>query len=168
MGKILPKPSHFKKCNTFDDQYGKHLQLMHLLFSLNPRSRSLPKVTEKQVEAYVRDLGNGKAPDLYGISSEHIKMAGPIIIKLICHLCNEAMDKGKLPLAAKVGLLTPVLKKGKSSKDPNNYRRITISSLVGKIIEKHMLHLTDSTLAESHSHMQFGFTKGVPLCWRHL
>ena len=149
-----------KNDTTFDDDYGRHLKLMHLLFSLNPRSTGLPMVREDQVAKYVKELGNGKAPDVYGVASEHIKMAGPVILKVICHLCNQSMDQGKLPLAAKVGLLTPVLKKGKSAKDPNSYRRITISSLVGKIIEKHILIMTDSALANSHSPLQFGFTKG--------
>ena len=60
----------------------------------------------------------------------------------------------------KLGILSPLLKKGKPYKDPNSYRRITITSLVGKIVEKHMLVHTNAILGQDQSQLQFGFTEG--------
>ena len=46
----------------------------------------------------------------------------------------------------------------KSSKKPTNYRRITITSIVGKVLKKHMLAGTKKVLDPSQSSDQFGFT----------
>ena len=147
-----------KDNDTFSEEHRRHLQLMHILISFKPQNKQLPEVSTQQVSKYVGEMKKGKSPDLFGISAEHIRMAAPVIVDLICHICNESIRAGRLPLAAKMGVLSPILKKGKSYRDPNNYRRITISSLVGKILEKHMLHLTEKILLESQSRLQFGFT----------
>ena len=64
-----------------------------------------------------------------------------------------------------IGIITPVLKKGKPAKQPNSYRRITITSIVGKIIEKHLLQHIRSKLDPVQSRSQFGFTRGnSPTC----
>lgn len=149
-----------KKEDSFDEEHGKHLEIMHLLRSLKPGNERLPPVTADQVSSYIKSLKNGKSPDLFGISSEHIKMAAPVVNDIILHICNKAIRTGTLPLSTKMGIVSPVLKKGKNHKDPNNYRRITISSVVGKVIEKHLLHSSNTILGASQSSLQFGFTEG--------
>ena len=44
---------------------------------------------------------------------------------------------------------------------PNSYRRITIASIVGKVVEKHMLKLSRPILDPAQSRLQFGFSKGI-------
>ena len=51
-------------------------------------------------------------------------------------------------------------KKGKSQKLLNNYRRITITSIIGKVIELHMLSHSRPILDPIQSPHQFGFSKG--------
>ena len=51
-------------------------------------------------------------------------------------------------------------KKGKSQKLPTNYRRITITSIVGKVIELHMVNIARGILDPMQSPYQFGFSKG--------
>ena len=144
----------------FDKEHERHLHIMQVLHLQASGGKELPQLTLDDVQKYVKELKNGKAPDLYGVAAEHIKQAGPSIAHIILHICNISISSGKLPLCFKFGILSPLLKKGKSHKEPNNYRRITITSLIGKVIEKHMLVYTNRALKTAHSHLQFGFTEG--------
>ena len=49
----------------------------------------------------------------------------------------------------------------KPLEDPNYYRRITVSSIVGKLFEKVLLKKILPTLREKQNKLQRGFTKGV-------
>ena len=49
---------------------------------------------------------------------------------------NEIFRLGKVPEMFKLGYITPIYKKhGKPIHDPNSYMRITITSLIGKILK---------------------------------
>ena len=43
-----------------------------------------------------------------------------------------------MPDSFKIGVLIPTHKKGKAIKNPDNYRRITIASNLGKLVAKEM------------------------------
>ncbi len=53
----------------------------------------------------------------------------PIYFKLF----NFIFDKGVVPVSWSVGVITPIFKNKGSSKDPKNYRAITLMSCLGKI-----------------------------------
>ncbi|CAG2246109.1 unnamed protein product [Mytilus edulis] len=62
----------------------------------------------------------------------------------------------------KLGIATPVYKrKGKPLDDPNSYRKITVTSILNKILEKLYLEKKDETLKNAQSPLQRGFTKGI-------
>ena len=145
---------------TFDKDYSRYLQVNYLLQSLTMEKVPLPEVSQSLIHKYVSSLKNQKAPDIYGIASEHLKLASPILINILTHLANNALTTGKLPEAYKVGSVCPVPKKAKSRKLPTNHRRITITSLVGKIVEIHMMAFSRPILDACQSRLQFGFTKG--------
>ena len=157
--------NYFEKLATpspntlFDEEYEKHLEFMHLLLAWSRDDKMLQPMTIQEVKEYICELKSGKSPDIYGVTAEHIKAAGPAMVDVLLKICNKAIETGALPLQFKTGILTPILKKGKNHKEPNSYRRITISSLVGKVLEKHMLKITSKRLSTSQSHMQFGFTE---------
>ena len=61
-------------------------------------------------------------------------------MEFITCVLNEIFRLGKVPEMFKLGYITPIYKKhGKPIHDPNSYRRITITSLIGKILEKYIL-----------------------------
>lgn len=146
--------------DTFDEEYAKHLEIMHTLYLLNTSNKQLPVVTPDDISTIVGNLKSGKAADIFGVTAEHLKMASSNLLELLSHLCNSTIKTGRLPMSCKIGILSPILKKGKSYKDPNGYRRITITSLVGKVIEKYMLDHTNPVLNHAQSPTQFGFTEG--------
>lgn len=106
----------------------------------------------------VKNLKNNKAADIYGIQSEHIKLASSEIISILTHLTNDALTNGELPDNYKLGNLHPIPKKGKSAKFPTNHRRITITAIVGKVVELHLRSLSGPYLDSQQSSMQFGFS----------
>jgi hypothetical protein len=146
---------------SYDEEYQRHLQFTHLLQVLTVNGITIAPVTPDAVTKYIGMLKNGKACDIHGIAAEHIKLASPIITDILCHLVNLAVSQGKLPSNYKIGCVTPVHKKAKPAKLPTNYRRITISAIVGKITEKHMLYNTRPVLDPSQSRGQFGFSSGI-------
>ena len=68
-----------------------------------------------------------------GLTAEHIKFGGDVLADCLTSVVNEILSSGKIPSVFKQGVITPVYKKqGKPVNDPNSYRRITITSLIGK------------------------------------
>ena len=146
---------------TFDDEYERHLQISYLLQLLTTGKESLPTISEREVSKLIKLLKLGKAPDIFGVSSEHVRLASPKVIKILTHLTNNALTSGKLPDTYKLGSVCPVPKKGKPPKHPANFRRITITSIVGKVVELHMMSHSRPILDPAQSRLQFGFTCGV-------
>ena len=93
-----------------------------------------------------------------GLTAEHVKYASPKIVKLLTQLVNSIMLASRLPDQLRPGLITPILKKGKDGRDPDSYRRITVSPILGKFLEKEMLRRTRQSI--KHEPLQFGFTEG--------
>ncbi|CAG2256236.1 unnamed protein product [Mytilus edulis] len=82
---------------------------------------------------------------------------------------KSAMENGShwihIPALIKSGIVCPVFKSGgKPKDDPNSYRKITITSSVGKVVEKIHLSRNEDKILERQSNLQKGFTKGESPC----
>lgn len=119
--------------------------------------RYIPEPTAEIIQECVKQLKNNKAGDQYGISSEHLKYAGPSIINLLIILIKKIVHTATVPNCTKTGLITPVFKNKNSNKMPDNYRRITVTSLVGKVIEKFLVAPTKTILRPNLNLLQRGF-----------
>ena len=75
---------------------------------------------------------SNKATYIFGVSSEHLKHASPIIIPILTNIINRVFASGKLPDDVKIGLATPGPKKTKTQTDPDKFRRLTITSMICK------------------------------------
>ena len=145
----------------YNEQYkNSRLLRYHLLeqqeMSMRPQVES---VTERQVRKHISNLKTKKAADIYGVTGEHLKYAAEEINLIMKSITNKTLFTQKLPHGFKVGKVVPVHKKGKSPLDPNNYRRITVSSILGKVIEKELAARLKPILKPQHSKLQFGFTE---------
>ncbi|CAG2213888.1 unnamed protein product [Mytilus edulis] len=118
-------------------------------------------------DTYTSNLQNsekflGKAADCANLTSEHLKNGGQIVISAVTKLINMIFDVCSIPDLLKLGIATPVYKrKGKPLDDPNSYRKITVTSILNKILEKLYLEKKDETLKNAQSPLQRGFTKGI-------
>ena len=83
------------------------------------------------------------------------------IFTVLTYLLNKVLRTGKLPDEYKLGTICPVPKKSKSARLPTNYRRTTITSIVSKVAEVHIVNLMRKTADPIQSPLQFGFTSGI-------
>ena len=123
---------------------------------LNIPALSVP-ITKFEIHEAIMSLKKGKAADIAGLTAEHLQIAPFTITEFLAPVVNEIINSGKMPLSLKQGIITPVHKKGKPKDVPGNYRGITVTPLIGKIIDKityrHQYHATNP----DHP-LQFGFT----------
>ena len=99
----------------------------------NDRQETLKKVYIDEIATTVKSLKNGKSPDERHISAEHLKYGGRKLLEYLTVLVNWIFENLQIPKTLKSGIACPILKKGKPAHDPNSYKKITVTSLIGKV-----------------------------------
>ena len=116
-------------------------------------------ITEEEVALHFRRLKNNKAAGIDGIPAEFYKYAGEQFITPFCAVFNHIFDKGEYPTQWSEGLINALHKKGNRT-DPDNYRKITINVVMGKIFDSILnsrLYFKNEALYLDNP-CQFGFT----------
>jgi hypothetical protein len=68
---------------------------------------------------------------------------------------NLIFQNAAIPSTLKSGIGCPIFKNGgKLKEDPNSYRRITVTSAIGKILEKLHLSRNQSSIRHQQSYLQ--------------
>ena len=93
------------------------------------------RLSEKEVQDILVTLKPAKAPGPDGISPHVLKLTAKTISKPLTNLFNLSLQHGIFPDTWKQVNGIPILKKGDKS-SPNNYRPVSLSSSVGKVMEK--------------------------------
>ena len=105
-------------------------------------------------------LQKGKAAGDDNVAAEHILYAHPNIIIHLCRLFNLILKHGSVPAKFGSGIIVPIVKDrlGDATK-LDNYRAITIGSIISKIFE----FCVSSKFGNffSSNELQFGFKKGL-------
>ena len=126
--------------------------LIDEITKLNPDELIL--VGEDEVLTAVKSLNSGKASDEMELSAEHLKYSDEVVVPLIVEICNDILTTKTVPKEFKSGIINPIHKKGKDPRHFENYRGITISSILGKLFETVILNRLHQLNAD-----QYGFTK---------
>ena len=123
------------------------------------------EISSGDVQKVISSMKNNKAADKEGLTG-HFKCGSESLVQTVTDAVKDIMNSSEIPKVFKEGLITPVYKKqGKPSSDPNSYRRITITSKLGKIIEKVRLNMVHNMLDEAQNKPQRGFPKDTsPTC----
>ena len=95
---------------------------------------NLPHVLAHQTHKILKNISSYKSPGPDGILPRVLKeaayeLSGPITI-----LANKSFELGVVPADWRDANVTPIFKKG-DKKDPNNYRPISLTSVLCKVIE---------------------------------
>ena len=106
-------------------------------------------------------MKRGKAADYAGITAEHFLNAMEEVAPYLTMIVNAILQKREIPPSLKTGILTPILKKGKDKTLPTSYRGITVTPLVGKIIEAIIKEYIEPILRPTQHPMQRGFTENT-------
>ena len=110
----------------------------------------------------MKDLGLNKAGDIYGNTTNLVKIGGPVLTQILTFLFNKSLEQGVFPNALKITKIVPI-HKGDSMFVMSNYRPISLLPIFSKILEKLMYTrvmefiLKYNILFEN----QFGFQKGM-------
>ena len=149
------------KDDSYDSSYLELCTVRHELIKqiCEASNNQLEPITPDEVYKAMSQLNSKKAADEQGLTAEHLKYSGKVLIEEITDIFNSIIAEGKVPQMFKSGILTPVLKKSKDPTLLDNYRRITVTPVLGKLFEITIL----PRIAENfdQSTLQFGFTKGL-------
>jgi hypothetical protein len=151
-----------KTVSEFDAEYMGSVTRRNIVLQLRKENTDLlPHITTSRIAAYISRLKDNKAPDEYGISAEHLKLAADTVAPIIQTLIEKIVADGSIPEQLKNGIITPVYKNKGSSKMADNYRRITVTSMIGKVLELVMVDPVKEVLAEKLNPLQRGFCKSA-------
>ena len=118
-------------------------------------------ITSIEVRNAIKKMKFHKAADVHLLQAEHVRTACDPVIDFLTPMYNTIIETGEYPPALKEGLRHPILKKGKLMIMPGNYRGISISAILGKILDKIHLDHQDAATADLRFHpLQFGFSPG--------
>ena len=117
-------------------------------------------ITPENIVKTISKMKNGKSPDGHNISVESLKYGCATLYPWLSYLFDLILTEEEIPSSFKCGIVTPIYKKNnKPIEDPNSYRRITVSSVIGKIFERIHLDTIETSLEQLQNNLQRGFTK---------
>ena len=160
--------SHFKELSTDniteqepEKQNDIKEQLKQYEKHTNIKSTLDQEITQNEVEKVISSLKNNKSCAEDGITSEMIKYGRPLLLLPITKLFNDILTSGHYPDLWSLGHLVPIHKKG-SKLITNNYRGITLSSVLGKVFSGVLNNRLQTYLEENRliNENQSGFRKG--------
>ena len=112
------------------------------------------------IDKCVRKLSSGKACGPDGLSAEHLKFAHPSLVIHLCALFRAIVASGRVPDAFGSGIIVPLIKdKTGNASSLNNYRGITLISVIAKLFELVLLEICGNYLLTDD--LQFGFKHNI-------
>jgi hypothetical protein len=86
------------------------------------------KISKEEIIKMIDKSNNSKAASPQDfIYNEYLKSTKELMVPIFCDFLNKFFDSGILPDCWLIGTIVPYIKKG-SSRDPMNYRPITLLS----------------------------------------
>ena len=95
-------------------------------------------ITPNDVSQAINSLGPNKAPGPDSFTPKLLKGICPSISPLLAQIFNKSLDAAEFPVVWKDANVVPIFKKGSRS-DPQNYRPISLTSILSKVFEKAVL-----------------------------
>ena len=121
-------------------------------------SKPIDPITEEEMRKAITKLKNNKAADSFGLMSEHFTLCIDGIVPVLMNLVNIIFKLRRVPDLLKEAILTPVYKKVDAT-NPSNYRGISVTPVILKIIEHILSNRHNPNLQLTQSKLQKGFTE---------
>ena len=117
------------------------------------------EINEKEVNDAINEMKTGKAPGMDGCAVESLKSGGVIVVRWLVRLFNVCFRENRGPEDWKIACVVP-LYKGKGERlECNNYRGISLLSVVGKaygrLLIKRIRDVTEGVIGDE----QCGFRR---------
>ena len=116
--------------------------------------------TTQEITGTIKSLKSGKASSTDMVSNEILKCLDTKHVEFLTHLFNSCLDHSIYPWNESI--ISPLHKKGNIS-NPDNYRAIAVSSVIGKVFSTILLERLKLFKKENcpDPPNQLGFTKGA-------
>ena len=92
--------------------------------------------TMDEMERVIKEAKNNKAAGEDDIPYEMVKNLGPKAKEMLLHLYNRCWEGEGIPHKWRTAIIKPLLKEGKDPKHTVSYRPISLTSCMGKLLEK--------------------------------
>ena len=120
-----------------------------------------PEISTELVFEHLINLDVNKSIGVNGVSPRVLVNCANSLAVPLCHIFDLSLSSGTCPAKWKQANVTPIYKKG-SRLETNNYRPVSLTSIVCKVLEKIirdaiMNHLTSNNLLSEKQH---GFVNG--------
>ena len=119
----------------------------------------IPEPTYEEINTALSVMKKGKAAVVFELTVENILYGGDELLYIIHKIIVAISREGHIPDLLKRGLLTPIFKNKGSKLHVTNYRGITVSPLVCKIIESIMKNILRPKWDQQQCPLQRGYTK---------
>ena len=116
--------------------------------------------TLRDLEEAVASLPVGKAPGMDGIPAEVIKCGKEILIPHLHNILCKCWDEGVIPQDMKDSKIVTLYKNKGDKSDCNNYRGISLLSIVGKLFARIILRRLQRLADQVYPESQCGFRAG--------
>ena len=120
---------------SFDENFKRKIEEDNAKFNYSNANLQYNKILPIYIVIAIKELPFGSSPGPDGISNEMLKNLPENIIKQITNLANKSLKECHLPDIWKIAQMTMIHKKDDKS-DPNNYRPISLTSCIGKLIQR--------------------------------
>ena len=97
---------------------------------------NIPRITVQETQKMIHKLSSSKATGPNVISVKLLKMVSPVFSHPLTRLFNLSIVKGTFHSKWKAARITPLYKDGEQD-SRDNYRPISLLSVLSKVMEKH-------------------------------
>ncbi len=132
---MLEKIFNDKDDTSFDENFKKKVEEENSKFNYSNLNQKYKEILPIDIVLALKELPLGSSPGPDGLSNDMLKKLPPNMIDQIATLANKSLRECYLPGIWKTAQMTMIHKKDDKS-DPNNYRPISLTSCLGKLIER--------------------------------
>ena len=116
----------------------------------------------RELEESLKQLEEGKSTGQDQIDNSMLKHLPLVTKQYLLDLYNKLWNEGSFPKEWRTSIIIPILKPGKEPTNPRNYRPISLTSCVCKLLERMVNNRLMWFLEKTHklSPQQYGFRQG--------
>jgi hypothetical protein len=116
-------------------------------------------ITAEEITSVINTLPEGKSPGVDGITYEHIKYGGEIIVELLLKLFSYVIELEEIPKSFKMAIKIPIPKGNKTSRTFDDHRGISLFPCINKVLERIVLSRLQKEEKYSHQPLQGGYQR---------
>ena len=98
---------------------------------------NIPLITVQETQKFIDNLSSSKATGADEISVKVLKLVSPVFVQPLTRLINLSIQSGCFPTKWKMARVTPLFKDG-AQDCRDNFRPISVLSILSKVCEKHV------------------------------